>query len=186
MRYVKSKLTICLARNPHVRGFTLIELVIVLLMAALLVAWSFPSLLQSIHNNQVASQNASLIAMLNFARSESIRRNASVTVTLGATPDGWEAIVEDPNNEADVEGCSLGQLRCASGAGVRLWQLSTEVVFNNRGYIRDSDDAWSAEVFYLQHDQCSGQNQRARIDITPTGQISSCRLPCDSTAVCPL
>jgi hypothetical protein len=63
--------------------------------------------------------------------------------------------------------------------------LTFELTFNNRGYIRGIDDAWVPETLFLQHENCSGSNQRRRIDITPTGQVSSCSLPCDSTAVCP-
>jgi len=126
---------------------------------------------------------------------------------------GWDAVVEDPNNEVEVAGCVLGQLRCTSNTGAALTipaaddeepsseSLSSgteaveseeeeeggatfEMTFNNRGYIRGSDDVWTPETLFLQHEQCSGQNQRTRIDITPTGQISSCNLACNSTAAC--
>jgi hypothetical protein len=142
------------------------------------------------------------------------------------TADGWDAIVEDPTNEADIQGCVFGQLRCTSNTGALLSVPSLdeeeeaastppsmsmmaptpgpiepdpievepepvdigvtfELSFNNRGYIRGIDDAWVPETLFLQHENCSGSNQRRRIDITPTGQVSSCSLPCDSTAVCP-
>lgn len=173
-------------RAHSIRGFTLIEIVFVLLLSAILVAWAFPSLLTSIHNNQVASQNASLVALLNFTRAESIRRNQSVTIVLTAQDGGWDAVVEDPNNEVEVEGCVPGQLRCISNTGVLLAADTGEVTFNNRGYIRDSEEAWTPETLFLQHQHCEGGNQRTRIDITPTGQVSSCRLPCGSSDECPL
>lgn len=166
-------------------GFTLMELVIVLTIAAVLVAWSFPSLIQSIHNNQVASQNVALVALLNFAKSEAIRRNTPVTIVFDAHAGGWDAFVEDPNNEVEVEGCVPGQLRCTSNMGALLTIGTTELTFNNRGYIRGAEDAWEPETVFLQHESCSGQNQRQRIDLTPTGQISGCRLPCNSFAACP-
>ena len=53
------------------------------------------------------------------------------------------------------------------------------------GRTKQTDDAWTAETLYLQHQSCSGSNQRSRIDITPTGQVSSCARACDSTAICP-
>lgn len=197
--------------NQASRGYTLLEVVFVLALAAILALWGMPSIIQSLQNNQVASQSVSLLAMLNFTKSEAIRRNTSVSIVMTLHDDGWDAVVEDPNNEAEIEGCVLGQLRCTSNEGAVLTipslgldapeeSISTsteaavepepepavtfELVFNNRGYIRGSDDAWAPETIFLQHESCSGQNQRRRVDITPTGQVSSCSLACDSTAHC--
>ena len=204
------------------RGFTLFEMIFVLLIAAVLVIWGMPSVVQSIRNNQVASQSVSLLAMLNFTKSESIRRNTEVNVVFTLRDGGWDAIVEDPTNEAEIQGCVIGQLRCTSNEGALLTIASVEaasgaaagetmdgpvtevepdpievdpeqeqegtsftMTFNNRGYIRGSEDAWVSETFFLQHENCSGQNQRRRVDITPTGQVSSCSLACNSTAACP-
>ena len=205
------------------RGFTLFEMIFVLLIAAVLVIWGMPSVVQSIRNNQVASQSVSLLAMLNFTKSESIRRNTEVDIVFTLRDGGWDAIVEDPTNEAEIAGCVIGQLRCTSNEGALLTVASVEaasgattsgntmdgpvtevepdpievdpeaepegtsftMTFNNRGYIRGSDDAWVAETFFLQHENCSGNNQRRRVDITPTGQVSSCSLACNSTAACP-
>lgn len=194
------------------RGYTLLEVVFVLAIAAVLALWGMPSIIQSLQNNQVASQSVSLLAMLNFTKSEAIRRNTSVTIAMTLHDDGWDAVVEDPNNEAEIEGCVVGQLRCTSNEGAVLTipslgldapakSVSTsteaavepepepavtfELSFNNRGYIRGSDDAWAPETIFLQHESCSGPNQRRRVDITPTGQVSSCSLPCDSVRTCP-
>ncbi len=183
------------AKYSAPKGFTLIELVTVLAIAAVLVVWAFPSLMQSIQNNQVSSQSLSMVAMLNLTKSEAVRRNTSVTLTVEPTADGgWEAIIEDPASEVEVEGCMPGQLRCSSntGASVELCDEDDdcggtfELVFNNRGYLDPGDPVvWEAKTIFLQHDSCAGQKQRTRIHILPTGQIDSCTLPCDSTEVCP-
>lgn len=170
--------------NKRTKGFTLLELVIVLVISAIVIGGALPSMTQSVRNNTVASQNLSIISMLNFARSEAIRRNTDVTLELTAVGNTWSAVIEDPNNEVAVEGCVVGQLRCTSQSGVALTASANTIVFNNRGYIRDNDDAWTAETLYLQHQHCSGQNQRSRINITPTGQVSSCSLACNSTETC--
>lgn len=174
-------------------GFTLLELVIVLTIAAVLVTWGFPSLIQSIQNNQVASQNMSLISMVNLTKSEAIRRNTDVHMNLANTDNGWNAIIEDPNAEAEIEGCEAGQLRCSNNENAALeivcedCALPHDIVFNNRGYIIDPDDptVWAVTTIFLQHNRCSGMSQRTRIDILPSGQLSSCSLPCDSTDQCP-
>lgn len=167
------------------RGITLLEFIVVLSVLAILLSWGIPSLQQSIRNNIVLAQGNELIAMLHFAKSEALRRNTDVPILLEAGANGWTAIIEDPAEVADVEGCVPGQLRCASHTGVLLTAAVGQVNYNSRGYIRSEDDAWTSETLYVQHAQCVGNNQRRRIDITPTGQIRSCALPCDSEALCP-
>jgi type IV fimbrial biogenesis protein FimT len=176
------------SNSRNMRGFTLLELIIVLAVMAILVAWGFPSLDESIKNNRMVAQNNEMIAMLQYARSEAIRRNTSVEVHLGADGTEWEAYIKDPDFLADVEGCNLGQLRCAENSKVTMnydLDLGTDVItFNNRGYIRNLDDPWTSESLFLEHESCSGNTQRRRIDIMPTGQISSCSLACGSEAQC--
>ena len=173
--------------NHHgARGFTVLELLTAIAVMAILVGWGFPSLQTMIRNNQVAAQNAELVSMLNFAKGEAIRRNTDVPVILTATDDGWGAIVEDPAEEADVEGCVPGQLRCATYNRVDLVGLDLPsgdsiLTFNNRGYIIDPDQplTFASGTMFLQHENCEGNRQRTRIDITATGQINSCTLACD-------
>lgn len=165
-------------------GFTLLELLIVLAVMAILVSWGFPSLDESIKNNRMIAQNNEMVAMLQYARSEAIRRNTSVEVHLSTAGGGWSAFIEDPDHAEEVEGCQRGQLRCASNDKVAMAADTAIITFNNRGYIRDLDDAWTAEALFLQHETCKGDKQRRRIDIMPTGQISSCPLACGSEAQC--
>ena len=167
-------------------GFTLIELLVTLSVFAILVALGLPSIEESIRNSRITAQNNEMLSLLYYARSEAVRRNTSVAVQILPTTEGWDAIVQDPSNEADIEGCVPGQLRCTSNTRVSLSANTSVLTFNNRGYIRDLDDPWTGETMYLQHENCLGQRQRRRVDITATGQIFSCGLPCDSTEACPL
>ena len=130
----------------------------------------------------MAAQNNEMVAILKYARSEAIRRNTDVQAFIATTTNGWEAYVEDPVDEKTVPGCDAGILRCTSNNSVALENPAT-LTFNNRGYIRDEGDTtWSDVTFYLQHENCRGQNQRRLIHVAPTGQVSSCSLPCDATS----
>lgn len=171
-------------KDIRTRGFTLLELMIVLAVIAVLLAWGMPSLTQSIRNNQVLAQSNELIAMLHFTKGEALRRNKDVPMVLGSDSGGWNAFVNDPEEEVAPDGCEPGQLRCASHTGVTLSVLEDGVdtiVFNNRGYIRDEDDVWTPETIFLKHAECSGNSQHRRIDITATGQVSSCAVACNGT-----
>ena len=169
----------------HLRGLTLVELMIMLAVMAITVTLATPTLLKNLRDNQIQSQNLELVAILNLAKNEAVRRNTDVRLVLTTGTNSWEIIVEDPAEEADIEGCVPGQLRCTTSTGSALTADVTQLTFNNRGYIRGIDDAWSSETMYIQHAACAGDRQRRRIDITPTGQISSCPLACDSAATCP-
>jgi type IV fimbrial biogenesis protein FimT len=90
-------------------GFTLIELLIVLLLAALLLGIGIPSFSDFIRNSRLSSAANGLLADLNVARSEAVKRRRPVTLCATSTPEaatpdcdggrGW-VIFEDDNGDA--------------------------------------------------------------------------------------
>ena len=88
-------------------GFTLIELMVTVSVLAILLALAWPSFTALINNNRLAAQTNELVASLQLAKSEAVRRNARITVCPsadGATCaaagpwTGWVTIVAS-NNE---------------------------------------------------------------------------------------
>ncbi len=67
-------------KNCANEGFTLLELMITLAIAAILFAMALPSFKGSIRSNRLTTITNELIASLNLARSEAIKRGQSVTV----------------------------------------------------------------------------------------------------------
>jgi type IV fimbrial biogenesis protein FimT len=73
-------------------GFTLIELVVTLLVAAVLVLAGVPALQDYVMNSRLTSQTNALVGTLNMARSEAITQNAEVMLTAldaGDTANEW-------------------------------------------------------------------------------------------------
>ncbi|GFE83369.1 hypothetical protein GCM10011487_53690 [Steroidobacter agaridevorans] len=68
------------------KGFTLVELIVALSIAAILLAIAVPSYSNSQLNSQLRASANDLIASINLARSEAIKRGT--TVTLCASSDG--------------------------------------------------------------------------------------------------
>ena len=64
----------------HQAGFTLVELMIVCVIAAILMVWGIPSYRDMLRNQQRDAALFDLIADLNLARSESLKRGTSVTL----------------------------------------------------------------------------------------------------------
>ncbi|MEP7070442.1 MAG: GspH/FimT family pseudopilin [Usitatibacter sp.] len=78
-------------RRAHA-GFTLVELMIVLVILATLSALAAPSMSKMIRNQRVKTASFDTFAGLVLARSEAIKRNTSVTLTPVNSSDwsgGW-------------------------------------------------------------------------------------------------
>lgn len=74
-------------RSLHrTRGFTLVELMVTLAIAAILVALAVPSMTSFLAEQAAAGNADELAAAFRFARSEAIKRSASITVC--ASSDG--------------------------------------------------------------------------------------------------
>lgn len=107
-------------RQPIRRGagFTLVELMVTIVVLAILLAIGIPAFASLIASNRLTSATNELMAALQTARTEALRRNARVTVCpaaptangcSGAWRDGWIAFVDpsagnapSPENAADI------------------------------------------------------------------------------------
>lgn len=71
-------------------GFTLIELMVTLVVAAILLAWGIPSFQRFMERTTLTSETNNWVAVLNFARSEAITRGERVTVCRSQNPDACQ------------------------------------------------------------------------------------------------
>jgi len=169
------------ANKINSRGSSIIEMLIVLALLLILASWAFPPFNESIKSNRITAQSNEIVAVLKYARSEAIRRDTDVTVTIDPILGGWNAYVADPANEANIETCPPGQLRCTAANESTLSAFpGTTLMFNNRGYLKETSGNNFGNEFnlFLQHENCSGNNQRRHIHISPTGTITSEALSC--------
>lgn len=157
-------------------GFTLVELIVTIAVAAILLTLAVPSLTELIKNNQVTSQYNELVAMLNFAKSESVRRNEDITMSFTTSTGEWAAEVEDPSG-AGADPCTAqGALRCTEHDRVNLILPAdgAEIVFDNRGYL----EPFQPITLEMIHADCSNPRQARTITISRTGQVDSDEMEC--------
>jgi type IV fimbrial biogenesis protein FimT len=95
-------------------GFTLLELMIVVSIAAILLGIAIPSFKATIRNNRLTAYANGLVTALNVARSEAVKRGRSVTVrkvddksstNLDAAAnweDGWD-VFTDADGDGEFE-----------------------------------------------------------------------------------
>lgn len=67
------------------KGFTFIELIMVIAVAAILIGIGVPSFQALIDESRVTSSTNSMVEALNYARVEAVRRGSSVTLNASGT-----------------------------------------------------------------------------------------------------
>jgi type IV fimbrial biogenesis protein FimT len=93
------------AGRAAMRGFTIIELMVVVVIVAILTAFAAPSMGKMIRNQRVKTAAFDVFASITLARSEALKRNLSVTITPNNSADwtkGW-AITDSNGNVIKLE-----------------------------------------------------------------------------------
>lgn len=155
-------------------GFTLLELIVTVAVAAIIVSFGIPGFMSFIQNNRAATDTNDLVTGLNLARSEATRRSAVVTICSssdGATCNGgtdWSTGWIIRNGAGEV-------LRTwperSAGAGVLTANVA-QLQFQPRGSITAA-----APLFRVRVPHCTG-NQGRDVGVNVAGRISVTRVGC--------
>ena len=113
------------------KGFTLIEMMITVAIAALLLTTAIPSFQALITNNRLSTQANAFIGALQLARSEAIKRNLNVTVcqsgdeqncsnNASGFEQGWIVFVDQNNSNTRDDGEAIINTKQAMPQGMSL------------------------------------------------------------------
>ena len=91
--------------DSRARGFTLVELMITIAVAAIFASLAAPGFRQLIAAQRIRTASFDFVSALGYARSEAVKRNTTVTLRAGASADGawttgWRVV--DPSNTAVI------------------------------------------------------------------------------------
>lgn len=151
------------------KGFTLVELMIVLAIGSILMSMAIPSFTSTIKNNRLTTQANELISSLNYARSEAIRRGASVTLNSTSTNTNWHSgWTIDDNTTATIRNHEAfdGNSTLVAGGSVN------SVTYLGTGFI-----SGSSTITYTLCDDRTGETGRT-ISISLTGRPSVSDVTC--------
>lgn len=158
------------------RGFSLIELMVVIALAALLLLIGLPSFTTMLSNLRVRSVADSVLEGLQVARIEALKRNQNVIFRLdSSTGGGWSVVLAD-NTVIQSKSAAAG-----ATVDVALSPSGTQVVFNNLGR-RQSPSAGVVDILELNVanpgfgtcEEIGGSVRCLRITVTIGGESRLC------------
>ena len=169
--------------NTKHTGFTLIELMMVLAIAAILASVAVPSFRSIIQNTRLTTQANELAGTMNFGRSEAIKRGRRVTVCVStdqatctggtAWAGGWIAFADPDNSATFTAGDTLLRVRGTLEGGSTLGGTATAVQYLPSGMLNTA----AAVAYTLSTPGCTG-NEKRTINIATTGRLGITRSAC--------
>jgi len=177
------------------RGFTLIELMVTLAIAAVLMLVAIPSMTAYKRNAELTSATNTLLSAINSARGEAMKRgmNAMVVPTGNGLSwnTGWVVFVDKDRTQvydaaADQTVLSQGSLPSyfnITGNGTANTS-APYIMFDASGYSKTKSGGFGALSFTLTRTDLSGAqllDQTRRIVVASTGRVRTCRPSLDAT-----
>jgi len=141
------------------RGFTLIEVIIVVAIIGIVVAISMPNMKEYVVNADLRGDARRLMGAMQFARMEAVKRNVDCTVTFGQIVSGttYDYIVYiDQNGNLEYDATenvlTYGEYKIANVTGNTITKNDDtlpSVKFTSRGLPLNNSDGFSAGTVTL-------------------------------------
>lgn len=165
-------------------GFTLIELVTVLVIAAILAGLAVPAMSRFVESHRVTTTTNNLIADLTYTRSEATKRGLSVGMcksddgssctSSGTWSSGWIVFADEDGNGAWTASDTVLKVQHGLPAGMTITTPSDLIVYNRQGLV----PAGGAGNYTT----CNSNIGRARtILVNATGRVSLRTTPLEET-----
>jgi type IV fimbrial biogenesis protein FimT len=132
----------------NVKGFTIVELLVVFSIAALLVTVAVPSMNYLVSSNRLIASINALVSNLQFARSEAVKRSSIITLCISSTgaqcvnsgdwEQGWIVFIDaDADGSVDAGVDTILRVQSAMRGNITIRgdaNVTNRISFNNRGF----------------------------------------------------
>lgn len=164
-------------QTRRMSGVTLVEAVVALSIAAILMTVAVPSFQELMRNNRTAAQVNEFLTTLNLARSEAVKRGASVSVC--SSTDSATCRTSSATDWAD------GWILYVTGSSpleiLRVWPamngMATFTATAGQVTFRGTGQAEAAITYTYTPTGCSG-DQRRTIAVTAVGRANASKTTC--------
>lgn len=120
-------------KSNKTQGFTLLELMITLAVAAIMMSIALPSFMSLIRDSRMTANTNDFLTALNYARSEAVTRNVDVIVqSNGSWEAGWDIYI-DANGDNLVNADERLKTHSALATGYTLNAAISSVVYESTG-----------------------------------------------------
>lgn len=185
--------------HPPNSGFTLIELLVTIAIGAILMMLAIPGLNSFKRNAELTSASNSLVAGINAARSEAMKKGTNAIVQPTDTASwntGWIAVSLGAGNTTQAFNSatdsvvlkqeSLPSYITVNGTGSALG-VAPYIMFDSSGYSKLKAGGFGALTINITRSDLTGSelsNQTRRVKISRVGRVRVCRPNSATDAYC--
>jgi type IV fimbrial biogenesis protein FimT len=161
------------------RGFSLIELITTLAVAAIILTVGVPGFQTMVQNNRMTTDLNRLVTDLNLARMEAIKRGEDVTIckknTAGTNCDnantwdlGW-IVFNDPDRDGIVDDVEeIIRVNPELDTGITLTFDHDRVTYTSQGFVKEGADNFAGSFVIA---DARGSNYAKTRTISSTGRV---------------
>jgi type IV fimbrial biogenesis protein FimT len=169
----------------HVAGFTMTELIVVMIIIGILAAIGAPTFKYVTASNRIAAEINGLLGDMQFARSEAVKEGQTVTVCASSTPytsctgaggawqHGWIVFLDANGNQQVDTGEAILRVQPAfNGTDTFIANPAayTAATYNRMGY---APTGQNTTLNISLHDSSNNHNWTRCLAITPVGTAAT-------------
>jgi len=161
--------------GANTRGLTLVELLVVLVIGAILLAIGLPSFQDFIRDQRVRAVASDMVGDFALARAEAVRFSTRVVIARAgfancsvagtAWNDGW-CIFVDNNGNTSMDAGEQIKVQQATGGRVRICSAATDfadtIIFGPRGQVIRASAIGANDGITITDDSTGNANSRTR------------------------
>ena len=159
--------------RPSMRGFTLVELMVTVVIVAILASVALPSFNEFIRRGQIRTASEAVLNAIQLARSEAVKRNEAVVFVLGTGTGltSWEV--------RDLAGGVIQKSRDSGEGGGDLETVvrpngASRITFNGLGRVADNAPGGGVALTSIAFCIPGIVLERQVHVVTPGGQVRIC------------